>query len=68
MTDHDALYHRLFSRPLMVEHLVRAFVPEAMAAGLQFDQMERVNAKAHAEALDGETTSPRGRCGLAPAD
>jgi hypothetical protein len=53
MTDHDALYHRLFSRPLMVEHLVRAFVPEAMAAGLQFDRMERVNAKAHAEALDG---------------
>jgi hypothetical protein len=38
MTDHDALYHRLFSRPLMVEHLVRAFVPEVMAAGLQFDR------------------------------
>jgi hypothetical protein len=35
MADNDALYHRLFSRPLMVEHLVRAFVPEAMAAGLQ---------------------------------
>ncbi|MGB8841372.1 MAG: hypothetical protein WCC64_09875 [Aliidongia sp.] len=52
MADHDALYHRLFSHPLMVEHLVRAFVPEAMAAGLHFDRMERINAKAHAEALD----------------
>jgi predicted transposase YdaD len=55
MVDHDALYHRLFSHPLMVEHLVREFVPEAMAAGLHFDRMERVNAKAHAEALDGES-------------
>jgi hypothetical protein len=55
MADHDALYHRLFSYPLMVEHLVRAFVPEAMAAGLHFDRMARVNAKAHAEALDGES-------------
>jgi predicted transposase YdaD len=55
MTDHDALYHRLFSHPVMVEHLVREFVPEAMAAGLHFDRMERINAKAHAEALDGES-------------
>src|ERR1700735_3892230 len=55
MTDHDALSHRLFSHPVMVEHLVREFVPEAMAAGLHFDRMERVNAKAHAEALDGES-------------
>jgi hypothetical protein len=51
---HDrSLYHRLFSHPLMMEQLVRAFVPEAMAAGLQFDRMERVNAKVHAEALNG---------------
>src|ERR1700735_5288170 len=55
MTDHDALYHRLFSHPVMVEHLVREFVPEAMAAGLHFDRMERINAKAHAEALGGES-------------
>ncbi len=33
MADSDALYHRLFSHPLMVEQLVREFVPEAMAAG-----------------------------------
>ncbi|KAF0117524.1 MAG: transposase [Rhodospirillaceae bacterium] len=44
----DSLYHRLFSHPLMVEHLVREFVPEAMAAGLDFSRMERVNAKFHA--------------------
>jgi Putative transposase, YhgA-like len=54
MTDHDTLYHRLFSYPLLVEQLIRAFVPEAMAAGLLFERMERVNAKGHAEALDGE--------------
>jgi hypothetical protein len=55
MTDHDTLYHRLFSHPLLVEQLIRTFVPEAMAAGLLFERMERVNAKFHAEALDGET-------------
>jgi len=47
MTDHDALYHRLFSHPLMAEQLVRGFVPEAMAVGLDFARMERVNAKFH---------------------
>jgi hypothetical protein len=55
MAKDDALYHRLFSYPLMVEHLVRAFIPEAMAVGLHFERMERVNAKAHAESLDGES-------------
>ena len=53
MADHDALYHRLFSHPLLVEQLIRDFVPVAMAAGLLFQRMERVNAKFHAEALDG---------------
>jgi hypothetical protein len=52
MTDSDTLYHRLFSHPLMVEHLVRDFVPEAMAVGLDFDRMTRVNAKFHDERLD----------------
>jgi hypothetical protein len=47
MTDSDSLYHRLFSHPLMVEGLVREFVPEAMAAGLDFTRMELVNAKFH---------------------
>jgi Putative transposase, YhgA-like len=53
MPGQDALYHRLFSHPLMVETLVREFVPEAMAANLDFSRMERVNAKTHGEALDG---------------
>ncbi|MEO5374128.1 MAG: Rpn family recombination-promoting nuclease/putative transposase, partial [Alphaproteobacteria bacterium] len=43
----DSLYHRLFSHPIMVEQLVREFVPEAMAAGLVFSRMQRVNAKFH---------------------
>ncbi|MEI8396195.1 MAG: Rpn family recombination-promoting nuclease/putative transposase, partial [Rhodospirillaceae bacterium] len=47
MADFDSLYHRLFSHPLMVEQLVRDFVPEAMAAGLDFSRMRRVNAKFH---------------------
>lgn len=45
MADHDALYHRLFAHPLMVEQVVRDFVPEAMAVGLDFSRMERVAAK-----------------------
>ncbi len=48
MADHDALYHRLFSHPLMVEQLLRDFVPAAMAAGLDFGRLQRVNAKFHA--------------------
>lgn len=46
--DSDALYHRLFGHPIMVEQLVREFVPEAMAVGIDFSRMERVNAKFHA--------------------
>ena len=60
MTDHDTLYHRLFSYPLLVEQLIRAFVPEAVAAGLVFERMERVNAKGHAEALGGESRRREG--------
>jgi hypothetical protein len=44
----DTLYHRLFSHPVMVEQLVRDFVPEAMSAGILFKDMQRVNAKFHA--------------------
>src|SRR5690349_15065503 len=43
----DSVYHRLFSQPLMVEQLVREFVPGAVGAGLDFSRMERVNAKFH---------------------
>ncbi|CAK0777422.1 transposase [Azospirillaceae bacterium] len=43
----DSLYHRLFTHPIMVEQLVREFVPEAMAVGLDFTRMESVNAKFH---------------------
>ncbi|CAA7626841.1 hypothetical protein MTBUT4_890002 [Magnetospirillum sp. UT-4] len=41
MSGADALYHRLFSHPLMAEQFVRDFVPEAMSAGLDFARMER---------------------------
>lgn len=45
MTDADWIYHRLFSHPIMVEHLVRDFVPAVSAATLDFARMERVSAK-----------------------
>ena len=45
----DALYHRLFGHPLMVEQLLRAFVPEILAEGVDFSRMERVNSKFHAK-------------------
>ncbi|HWM67241.1 MAG TPA: Rpn family recombination-promoting nuclease/putative transposase, partial [Steroidobacteraceae bacterium] len=47
MSDSDSLYHRLFSHPNMVEELVREFVPEALAAGLDFSGLQRVNPKFH---------------------
>src|ERR1700742_4647939 len=45
MRDSDSLYHRLFSHPLLVEALVREFVPEALTAGLDFSGLQRVNPK-----------------------
>ena len=45
--DSDSLYHRLFSHPPMVAALVREFVPEALAAGLDFSRLQRVNPKFH---------------------
>ncbi|MEI6986674.1 MAG: Rpn family recombination-promoting nuclease/putative transposase [Rhodospirillaceae bacterium] len=49
MAESDSLYHRLFSHPIMVEQLVREFVPEAMSVGLDFARMVRVNAKFHSQ-------------------
>jgi hypothetical protein len=45
--DSDTLYHQLFSHPRLVEDLVREFVPEALAAGLGFSGLQRVNPKFH---------------------
>jgi len=47
MPGSDSIYHRLFSHPRMVEELVREFVPEALAAGLDFSRLQRVNPKFH---------------------
>jgi hypothetical protein len=47
MSDSDSLYHRLFSHPCMVEGLVREFVPNALAADLDFSALQRVNPKFH---------------------
>ncbi|NBC31121.1 MAG: transposase, partial [Alphaproteobacteria bacterium] len=43
----DQIYHRLFSHPVMVEQLIRDFLDDAMAAGLDFEGMEQVTAKAY---------------------
>jgi Putative transposase, YhgA-like len=51
--DSDSLYHRLFSHPLMVEALVREFVPEALAIGLDFSNLQRVNPKFNFRRLSG---------------
>jgi hypothetical protein len=45
--DSDSLYHRLFAHPLMVEGLVREFVPRRLLAGLDFSGLQRVNPKFH---------------------
>ncbi len=41
----DSVYHRLFSHPLMVVHLVRGYLPEALTLGLDFDGMAPLPAK-----------------------
>ena len=47
LAESDALYHRLFSHPLMIEQLVRDFVPEATTVGLDFGGLQRVNVTFH---------------------
>lgn len=47
-TDHDALYHRLFSHPGVVAQLLRGFV-DIDLADFDLDGMKRLNAKFHAK-------------------
>ncbi len=56
MSDHDALYHRLFSHPALVRQLLDAFVPPELLDGLEPERMERVNATFH-EARSGTRRS-----------
>lgn len=52
MTDHDGLYHRLFSHPEMVVELLRDFVDEPWIADLDLTGLERLNARF--DGVDGE--------------
>lgn len=52
MTDHDGLYHRLFSHREMVAELLRDFVDEPWVADLDLTGMERLNARF--DAVEGD--------------
>jgi len=52
MADHDALYHRFFGHPGMVEQLLRDFVAGPWIDDLDLSAMERVNARFHSD--DGD--------------
>ncbi|MBF0434198.1 MAG: Rpn family recombination-promoting nuclease/putative transposase [Magnetococcales bacterium] len=45
MTDHDSIYHRLFSHPEMVAELLRDFMDTAILAELELSEMKRLNTK-----------------------
>ena len=64
--DSDSLYHRLFSHPRMVEELVREFVPEALAGGLDFSGLQRVNPKFHSGRRVGRRRESDVMIALAP--
>jgi hypothetical protein len=49
MFSSDSLYHRLFSHPQMVHELMREFVPDAVATGVDFSGLRRINAKFHVD-------------------
>ncbi|MEO5328196.1 MAG: Rpn family recombination-promoting nuclease/putative transposase, partial [Magnetococcus sp. THC-1_WYH] len=51
MTDHDGLYHQLYSHPQMMADLVRQFVSEPWVADLDLDRMEPVKSKFHVPGL-----------------
>ena len=48
-SDHDALYHRLFSHPGVVAQLLLEFASGPWLAGLDLDGIKRLNTKFHAE-------------------
>ncbi|MBF0435578.1 MAG: hypothetical protein HQL77_09430 [Magnetococcales bacterium] len=45
MSDHDSIYHRLFSHPEMVAELLRDFLDAAILAELELSGMKRLNTK-----------------------
>ncbi|HAT49625.1 MAG TPA: hypothetical protein DCS88_04710, partial [Alphaproteobacteria bacterium] len=45
MTDHDAIYHRLFSHPEMVADLLHHFLDPALVSSLDCSRMKRMNTK-----------------------
>ncbi len=47
--DHDGLYHRFFSDPVIVAQLLREFASGPWLDGLDLDGMERLNTKFHAD-------------------
>ena len=49
MTDHDGLYHRLFSHKLMTQDLAREFIDPTWLENLDLDQMTRENVKFQGE-------------------
>ena len=49
MPDHALLYHRSLGHPGMVQQLLREFVQDPWVADLDFDRMERSNARYHAD-------------------
>jgi len=52
MSDHDSLYHRLFTHPGVVAQLLREFVSGPWIDDLDLDGMERLNAKFHSETAE----------------
>ncbi len=49
---HDRSYYRLFSRPALLEDLIRNFVDEPWVSELDFSGIEQLNTKFHSEALE----------------
>jgi hypothetical protein len=52
MTDHDGIYHQIFSSPEMVSQLLREFAPGPWLDDHDLDRMTRLNAKFHADTGD----------------
>ncbi|MBF0108539.1 MAG: Rpn family recombination-promoting nuclease/putative transposase [Magnetococcales bacterium] len=50
-TDHDGLYHQLYSHPRMMSDLVRQFVNEPWVTDLDLEHMEQVKSKFHVPGL-----------------
>ena len=62
---HDENYKRLFASKLMVEHLLRACLPDDLLAAADFSELGELSPSTSATSCASATATPSGACASA---